>query len=72
MDASTSTVLVRNQLLVSTPVSLLVQRYEARLWGLRSGDDWYHMCDTTPADVNGRKFSNPTRCEDKVSRWTVI
>lgn len=46
---------------------LHLQRAEARLENIQSGDDWQAMCNTTPNIVHGFEFDHPTSCENRVS-----
>ncbi|KAI0638545.1 hypothetical protein C8Q77DRAFT_1091643 [Trametes polyzona] len=41
------------------------QRFEARLNGIGSKDDWEMMCATTPADIRRMHFDGPTSCENR-------
>ncbi|TDL29226.1 hypothetical protein BD410DRAFT_9741 [Rickenella mellea] len=43
-------------------------RLQARLWNLQSGDDWDHMCATTPVIIHGVEYPSPTSCHD----WGII
>ncbi|OBZ76110.1 hypothetical protein A0H81_03926 [Grifola frondosa] len=40
-----------------------MKRVEARIWGLKSGEDWAALCGSTSATIDGRWFDRPTRCE---------
>ncbi|TDL29224.1 hypothetical protein BD410DRAFT_892563 [Rickenella mellea] len=40
-------------------------RLQARLWNLQHGDNWHHMCETTPAIIHGVGYPSPTNCHDK-------
>ncbi|GAB1520180.1 hypothetical protein RhiTH_003253 [Rhizoctonia solani] len=42
------------------------RRKFARLMGLAKNDDWRSMCESTPAIIDGKNYSHPSHCDDKV------
>ncbi|KAI9056520.1 hypothetical protein FKP32DRAFT_1616007 [Trametes sanguinea] len=49
-----------------------IERYEGRLDGIASGDDWQMMCDTTPATIIGTHFDHPSSCENRVRNSQIL
>lgn len=46
------------------------RQYSAILWGIPWGKSWQAACDETPAQVNGTRFSKPTRCKNtRAAMW---
>ncbi|KAF8595764.1 hypothetical protein BDV93DRAFT_563998 [Ceratobasidium sp. AG-I] len=41
------------------------KRMFARLHGLNPEDDWYNMCESAPAIINGIHYDRPTYCDTK-------
>lgn len=41
------------------------RRVESRLWGLRKGEDWFSMCETSPATLFNVHYGEPTCCENR-------
>ncbi|PCH41191.1 hypothetical protein WOLCODRAFT_137242 [Wolfiporia cocos MD-104 SS10] len=42
-----------------------LHRWESRLMGIASGEDWMTLCSTAPADIGGLHFDAPTACENR-------
>ncbi|OSD04670.1 hypothetical protein PYCCODRAFT_1433530 [Trametes coccinea BRFM310] len=43
-----------------------IERFEGRLRGIGSGEDWSTMCATAPATIGGVHFGHPSSCENRV------
>ncbi|KLO19787.1 hypothetical protein SCHPADRAFT_934926 [Schizopora paradoxa] len=41
------------------------RRVESRLWGLRNGEDWFALCETTPITLYNEYIERPTYCESR-------
>lgn len=49
-----------------------VQRIEAHLQDIHSGEDWDKLCASTPYDFYGRHFDHPDSCANRVSICIIL
>ncbi|KDR83897.1 hypothetical protein GALMADRAFT_236374 [Galerina marginata CBS 339.88] len=42
-----------------------IRRFQSRLWGVKSREDWMTICRTAPAVVHGIQIPNPSFCDDR-------
>ncbi|KAH8113445.1 hypothetical protein DFH11DRAFT_1602068 [Phellopilus nigrolimitatus] len=44
------------------------KRFEAPLYNLIEGDDWFGMCGSTPAEIRGEVYARPSSCDYRHGR----